>query len=61
MSGDRMKGDIAYQIYVSMKDLNAPPGLLSIVGSYGDTLSDEEILSLLRAYNETGKVLHERQ
>lgn len=56
-----MKGDIAYQVYVAMKDLDAPPDLLSIIGSYGDTLDDAEILQLLKAYNETGKVLHERQ
>jgi hypothetical protein len=31
------------------------------VSSYGDTLDDSEILELLKSYNETGKVLHERQ
>lgn len=61
MSYDPIKSDIAYQIYVAMKDLNAPPELLSIIGSYGDSLSDEQVLRYLRDWNETGKVIHEPQ
>ncbi len=38
-----------------------PVELLSIIGSYGDTLSDDEVLRLLKDWNETGKVIHERQ
>jgi hypothetical protein len=34
---------------------------LPIVGSWGDTLGDEEILALLREYNATGRVLHQPQ
>jgi hypothetical protein len=41
--------------------LDAPPELLSIIGSYGDTLDDKEVLQLLKDWNETGKVLNERQ
>ena len=36
-----------------MDRLSADPNLLSIIGSYGDTLSDQEILALPRAYNAT--------
>jgi hypothetical protein len=35
--------------------------LLALKGSLGDTLSDEEVLQLLKDWNETGKVIHERQ
>jgi len=52
---------VAQELYCAFERLNAPVELLSIIGSYGDSLSDEEILRLLKAYNETGKVLHERQ
>lgn len=37
------------------------PELLAIKGSYGDTLSDPEVLRYLEDYNKTGKVIHERQ
>jgi hypothetical protein len=35
--------------------------LLALKGSLGDTLSDKEVLQLLKDWNETGKVLNERQ
>jgi hypothetical protein len=52
---------IASELYKAFERLDASPELLSIIGSYGDTLDDKEILELLRVYNETGKVLNERQ
>lgn len=52
---------IIAELYKAFERLDAPPDLLAIVGSYGDTLSDDEVLRLLREYNRTGKVLHERQ
>jgi hypothetical protein len=33
--------------------------LLSIVGSYGETLTDEEVLAYLKMFNETGSMFHE--
>ena len=33
----------------------------TIIGSYGDTIEDEEILALLRKWNATGKALHRAQ
>jgi hypothetical protein len=41
--------------------VDAGEDLLSIVGSWRDTLNDAEVLSLLREYNTTGKVLHRPQ
>jgi|SRR5215470_1370724 len=46
-----LKAQIAKELYVAMEGLGAAPNLLSIIGSYGDTLSDEEILALLREHN----------
>jgi len=40
-----------------MERLGAEPDLLSIVGSWGDTLDDEEVLALLKEYKATGQVL----
>lgn len=46
-----LKAEVAAQIYAAMKQLGAPPELLAIIGSYGDTLPDSEILALLKGYN----------
>jgi hypothetical protein len=56
-----MKQQIAAEIYKAMERLGAEPDLLSIIGSYGDTLDDDDILGLLKSYNETGVVLHQQQ
>ncbi len=55
------KAAIASELYKALERLEAPPDLLSIIGSYGDTLSDEEVLQLLRDWNATGKVIHTPQ
>ena len=57
MTQPHLKAQIAKELYVAMERLGADPDLLSIIGSYGDTLTDEEILALLREYNATGRVL----
>lgn len=44
-----------------MRRTEVDPELLSIIGSYGDTLDDSEVLRLLKEWNETGKVIHEIQ
>jgi hypothetical protein len=49
------------QADIAMELLGADPELLSIVGSWRDTLDDAEVLSMLREYNATGKVLHPPQ
>jgi hypothetical protein len=36
--------------------LGAEPELLSIVGAYGDTLTDEDVLLHLKKFNETGSM-----
>lgn len=57
----QIKSAIASELYKALERLGADPELLSIVGSWNDTLSDPEILELLKAWNQTEKVIHERQ
>lgn len=52
---------IASELHAALERLDAPPDLLSIIGSYGDTLSNEEVLEHLKSWNRTGEVLNERQ
>lgn len=56
-----VRASINREIFIAFERLDAPPDLLSIIGSYGDTLDDSEVLRLLQEYNRTGKVIHERQ
>jgi hypothetical protein len=57
MSNDKtLKADIAKEIYRALDDLCADPQLLSIVGSYGDTLPDADVLGYLKQFNETGTI-----
>ena len=56
MSDNNLKADIAKEIYRALDDLCADPQLLSIVGSYGETLSDEQVLAFLKAFNQTGSM-----
>ena len=42
---------IVDEIYTALEGLNAPPLLLGIIGSWGDTLTDEEVLAALRSWN----------
>jgi hypothetical protein len=42
---------IVDEIYVALQNLNAPPPLLGIIGSWGDTLTDKEVLAALKFWN----------
>ena len=53
----RLRAQIAEELFTAMERLGAEPDLLSIVGSWGDTLDDEEVLALLKEYKATGQVL----
>jgi hypothetical protein len=52
---------IAHELYVALERLHVDQELLAVVGSWGDTLDDAEILALLRGYNRTGRVLQKRR
>jgi hypothetical protein len=45
LGGDEMKVAIAHEVYRAMKKLGAPMQLLSLVGSNGDTLPDDVVLT----------------
>ncbi len=49
--GHDIKAQIADEIHQALEDLGAGPELLSVVGSWGDTLDDGNVLRLLRDYN----------
>lgn len=54
MSNEAMKMALAKQLTISLKNLGAPVELLCIIGSYGDTQTDSDILEALEQYNERG-------
>jgi hypothetical protein len=58
---DDVRTQIANEFYTTLKQLSADPELLAVVGSWRDTLNDDEILEHLRSFNRTGKVLHKSQ
>jgi hypothetical protein len=43
--------EIRSEIYRALEILGADSGLLATVGSWGDTLDDEEVLRFLRGWN----------
>lgn len=46
--------DIINEVYDIMLKLGASEEVLSVIGSWRDTLPDEEILKLLKQYNKDG-------
>ncbi|HBV5711042.1 hypothetical protein H8S94_04510 [Klebsiella pneumoniae] len=54
MSNEVMKMALAKQLTIALQNLGAPVELLCIVGSYGDTQTDSDILEMLEQYNERG-------
>jgi hypothetical protein len=54
-----LTAQIAVEIYRACQKLGASPELLSIIGSYGDTLSDRDVLTFLREYNAGRAVITE--
>jgi hypothetical protein len=60
-TGTDIRAQIAGEFYMAMERLGADVELLSIVGSWRDTLDDAEVLASLREYNRSGRVLHQPQ
>lgn len=58
---DDVRVRLASEFYTTLEQLSADPELLSVVGSWRDTLDDEEILEHLKSFNRTGKVLRRPQ
>lgn len=51
VSTPAMKAAIAAELSKALRSLGAKSDLLSIVGSYGDTLNDSDVLAGLMAWN----------
>lgn len=49
--GDRIRALPRAEIYDAFEDLEADRFLLGIVGSWGDTLNDEQVLAGLQRWN----------
>jgi hypothetical protein len=49
-----MATEIVHELGKTVAKLGAQSDLLSILGSFRDTLSDEEVLSMLREWNDGG-------
>lgn len=50
---------IIYELYTALKNMGGDTHLLCIVGSHGDTQSDEDVLEMLQQYNEKGSCMHQ--
>ncbi len=46
-----MRSRIATELYEAARRLGADSELLRIIGSYGDTMTDEEVLEALKLWN----------
>ncbi len=58
---DDTTAQIAVEICAVLRRLDADEELLSIVGSWRDSLDDAEVLALLKAYNAGRPTLHRQQ
>jgi hypothetical protein len=49
-----LQGEIILEICTALERLGADVGLLAVVGSIGDTMSDEDVLQDLKLWNKGG-------
>lgn len=49
---------IVRELYKAVNSITPDLGLLSCIGSWGDTLDDVEILDMLKSWNEMGEPFH---
>lgn len=54
--GGVMATDIMREVYTACERMGADIDLLCLLGGYGDTLEDHDILSMLKDYNATGTI-----
>ncbi|HFU4540578.1 TPA: hypothetical protein ACGPBT_002861 [Klebsiella variicola] len=52
-----MKMAFAKELTISLQNLGAPVELLCIVGSYGDTQTDSDVIEMLEQYNDRGSCM----
>jgi hypothetical protein len=53
MSDDKTKAKIAHELYEAVRKLDPASDLLCIIGSYGDTVDDDDVLERLRQWNSS--------
>jgi hypothetical protein len=51
MSDRDLKTEIAHELYIALETLGASPELLGIIGSWGDTYDDQDVLDDLKRFN----------
>jgi hypothetical protein len=61
MIAANLTSQIAHELYIALERLGAHAELLSIIGSWRDTLDGAEALSMLREYKATGRAPHRPQ
>jgi hypothetical protein len=54
---DKVKAWPVDEIYTAAENLGAPAMLLAFIGSWGDTLTDEEVLEELQGWNRESVAL----
>ena len=52
ISEDTIQSEIRAEIYRAVEYLGGDAALLAIIGSWGDTLEDADILKLLKEWND---------
>ncbi len=61
MTQPNLKAQIVDELYTALEWLGADGELLAIVGSWGDTLPDVDVLRMLREYNAGRLTLRREQ
>ena len=52
MAFEKLDYDIRNEIYISLCLLGADSNILSVVGSWNETMPSEDLLGMMRTYNE---------
>lgn len=52
MAFEKLDYDIKYEIYISLCLLGADSNILSVIGSWNETMPNDVLLGMMRTYNE---------
>ncbi|WP_445750007.1 hypothetical protein [Polaribacter sp.] len=52
MAFEKLDYDIKYEIYISLCLLGADSNILSVIGSWNETMPNDVLLEMMRTYNE---------
>lgn len=58
MTDDTIKAKIAHELYEAVRKMDPKSDLLCIIGSYGDSINDEDVLERLRQWNNSHENAH---